>query len=105
MILWFILHARFIISAGSLICLRVSAMRKDGNPFLRLSIRERSSAVEECSTGDRGAAGSSLTGITALWSLSKTHLSQLSTGSTQEDPSLFNRKMLMGRKESNQTKQ
>ena len=31
-----------------------------------------------------------LTGVTALWSLSKTHLSQLSTGSTQEGPSLFN---------------
>ena len=26
-------------------------------------------------TRDRGAAGSSLTGVTALWSLSKTHLS------------------------------
>ena len=38
----------------------------------------------------RGAVGSSLTGITALWSLSKAHLSLLSTGSTQEDPSLFN---------------
>ena len=33
------------------------------------------SAVVECLTQDRGAAGSSLTGITALWSLSKTHLS------------------------------
>ena len=26
-------------------------------------------------TGDQGAAGVSLTGVTALWSLSKTHLS------------------------------
>ena len=34
--------------------------------------------------------GSSLTGVTALWSLSKTHLSKLSTGSTRVDPSLFN---------------
>ena len=33
---------------------------------------------------------SSLAGVTALWSLSKTHLSKLSTGSIQEDPSLFN---------------
>ena len=32
----------------------------------------------------------SLTGVTTLWSLSKTHLSQLSTGSTKEDLSLFN---------------
>ena len=34
--------------------------------------------------------GSSLTGVTVVWSLSKTHLSWLSTSSTQEDPSLFN---------------
>ena len=33
------------------------------------------SAVVECLTRDRGAAGSSLIGVTALWSLSKTHLS------------------------------
>ena len=36
---------------------------------------ERSGSVVECLTRDRGAAGSSLTGITGLWSLSKTHLS------------------------------
>ena len=32
-------------------------------------------SVVECLTRDKGAAGSSLTGVTALWSLSKTHLS------------------------------
>ena len=37
--------------------------------------RERSGSVVECLTRDRWAAGSSLTGVTALWSLSKTHLS------------------------------
>ena len=37
--------------------------------------RERSGSVVECLTRDRGAAGSILTGVTALWSLSKTHLS------------------------------
>ena len=37
--------------------------------------RERSGSVVECFTRDRGVAGSSLTGVTALWSLSKTHLS------------------------------
>ena len=37
--------------------------------------RERSCSVVECLTRDREAAGSSLTGATALWSLSKTHLS------------------------------
>ena len=36
---------------------------------------ERSGVVVECLTQDRGAVGSSLTGVTALWSLSKTHLS------------------------------
>ena len=39
------------------------------------SDRERSGSVVECLTRDRRAAGSSLTGVTALWSLSKTHLS------------------------------
>ena len=38
-------------------------------------MREHSGSVVECLTRDREAAGSSLTGITALWSLSKTHLS------------------------------
>ena len=37
--------------------------------------RERSGSVVECLTRDRRVAGSSLTGVTALWSLSKTHLS------------------------------
>ena len=37
--------------------------------------REHSGSVEECLNRDREAAGSSLTGVTALWSLSKTHLS------------------------------
>ena len=39
------------------------------------STRERSGSVVECLTRDRRAAGSSLTGVTALWSLSMTHLS------------------------------
>ena len=57
---------------------------------IHLIIRERSGSVVECMTDDREAAGSNLTGVTALWSLSKAHLSLLSSGSTQEDPSLFN---------------
>ena len=64
---------------------------------------EHSGSVVECLTRDRGAAGLSLTIVTVLWSLSKTHLSKLSTGSTQEYPSLFNERLLMGRKESKQT--
>ena len=63
---------------------------------------ERSGSVVERLTRDRRAAGSTLTGVTALWSLSMTRLSWLSTGATQEDPSLTER-LLMGRKESNQT--
>ena len=37
--------------------------------------KERSGSVVEWLTRDRGAVGSSLNGVTALWSLSKTHLS------------------------------
>ena len=36
---------------------------------------ERGGSVVECLTGDGTDAGSSLTCFTALWSLSKTHLS------------------------------
>ena len=46
-----------------------------------------------------------LTGVTVLWSLSKTHLCLLSTGSTQEDRPCLTERLLMGRKETNQTKQ
>ena len=48
---------------------RIDGIRK------RCYLRERSGSVVECLTRDRGAAGSSLTVVTALWSLSKTHLS------------------------------
>ena len=37
--------------------------------------RERSGSVVQCLTQNRGARGSSLTGVTALWCLSKTNLS------------------------------
>ena len=42
---------------------------------LKKIVRERSGSVVECLTRDRRVAGSSLTGVTALWSLSKIHLS------------------------------
>ena len=49
------------------------------SPFTTIVIcllcRERSGSVVECLTRDRRAAGMSLTSVTALWSLSKTHLS------------------------------
>ena len=40
-----------------------------------ITFRERSGPVVECLAQDRGVARSSLTRATALWSLSKTHLS------------------------------
>ena len=43
--------------------------------FNRVISRECSGSVVECLTRDQRVAGSSLTGVTALWSLSKTHLS------------------------------
>ena len=52
-----------------------SAMLKGPRGNTKGRDRERSGSVVECLTQDRGAAGSSLTGVTALWSLSKTHLS------------------------------
>ena len=66
-------------------------------------VRERSGSVVECLTQDRGAVGSSLT---ALWSLSKIHLSNSSLVLVQPRktrPCLTER-LLMGRKEPNQTK-
>ena len=61
------------------------------------AVRERSGSVVECLTRDRGArVRASPVSLCMLWSLSKTHLSYLSTGSTQEDPSLFNWKIVYG---------
>ena len=48
---------------------------KEGGYFRLGMVRERSGSVVECLTRDRGAVGLSLTGVTVLWSLSKTHLS------------------------------
>ena len=63
-------------------------------------LRERSGSMVECLARDRGAGGSSLTGVTVLWSLSKTYLVQ----PRKTRPCLTER-LLMGRKESNQTNQ
>ena len=56
---------------------------------LKKRLNLKGSSVVECLTRGRGAVGSSLTGITVV-SLSKTHLSLLRTGSTQEEPSQHN---------------
>ena len=43
--------------------------------YIQCTLWERSGSVVECLTRDRRAGGSSLTDVTVLWSLSKTHLS------------------------------
>ena len=45
------------------------------NELLVTQVWERSGSVVECLARDRGTASSNLTGVTALWSLSNTHLS------------------------------
>ena len=54
----------------------------------------------ECLTLDRGASGSSLT---ALWFLSKTNLSLLVLVQPRKTRPRLTERLLMGRKESNQT--
>ena len=63
---------------------------------------ERSGSVVECLTQDRGAAGSSLFGVTTLWSLSKSHLSpSLVLVQPRKTCPCLSERLLMGRKESN----
>ena len=57
----------------------------------------------ECLTRDRGEVGLSIPGMTVLWSLSKTHPSLVLIQPRKTRPCLTER-LLMGRKESNQTK-
>ena len=71
--------------------------------FTRTDIWERSGSVVECLTGDRRAAGSSLTGVTVLWSLSKTHFPSLVLVKPRKTHPYITERLLMGRKESNQT--
>ena len=58
-----------------LVVMRALPMNDAGALLYITCVRERSSSVVECLTRVRGAAGSSLTGVTALWSLNKTNLS------------------------------
>ena len=62
-------------------------------------------AVVECLTRDLEATGSRLTDITALWSLSNTHLFYLiELVQPRKSRPCLTERLLMGRKESNQTK-
>ena len=57
-------------------CLQVFRMQRVNSGVWKYHVqRERSGSVVECLTQDREAVDWSLTGVTALWSLSKTHLS------------------------------
>ena len=63
--------------------------------------RERSGSMVECLTGDRRARGSSLTGVTALWSR---HIyPSLVLVQPRKTRPYITEKLLMGRKELNQT--
>ena len=66
--------------------------------------RERNGSVVECLTRDRGATGLSLTGVTALWSLSKTYYPSLVLVQPRKTCPCLTVRLLMGRKESYQTK-
>ena len=66
-----------------------------------MSARECSGSVVECMTQDREAAGSSHNGVTALWSLSKTHYTSLILVKPRKTCPCLTERLLMGRKESN----
>ena len=58
------------------LCFKVTETAPDfANSMDNPNCRERSGTVVERLTRDLRAAGSSLTGVTVLWSLSKAHLS------------------------------
>ena len=71
--------------------------KKNGN-----FTRERSGSVVECLTPDRGAVGSSLTGVTFV-SLSKNINPSLVLVQPRKTCPFITERLLMGRKDSNQT--
>ena len=66
--------------------------------------RERSGSVIECLTRDRGAAGSSLTGITVLCPWARHINPSLVLVQPRKTRPFITEILLMGRKESNKTK-
>ena len=66
-------------------------------------IRECSGSVVECLTRDRGAAGSSLTGVTALCPLARHINPSLIMFQPRKTRPYITERLLMGRKGSNQT--
>ena len=70
---------------------------------VHVHIGRRSGSVVECLTRDRGAAGSSLTSVTALWSLSKQIYPSLVLVQPRKTRPCLTERLLMGRKVSKQT--
>ena len=66
-----------------------------------IKCRECSGSVVECLTRDRGAVGSNLTGVTALWDLSKNINPSLVLVQPRKTRPFITERLLMGRKESN----
>ena len=70
-----------------------------------IKYRERSGAVVECLTRDRGTAGSSLAGVTASCSsLSKNINPSLELVQPRKTRRFITERLFMGRKESNKKK-
>ena len=71
--------------------------------FITIKVRERSGSVVECMTRNRGAAGSSLTCVTALCSWARHISPSLVLVQPRKTRPYVTERLLMGSKESNQT--
>ena len=81
-----------------------SALCRVFNNLTLSSQWERSGSVVECLTQDRGAAGSSITDVTALYPWARTFLNpSLVLVQPRKTRPFITERLLMGRKESNQT--
>ena len=74
------------------------------NTYHMQKTRERSGSVVECLTRDRGAAGSSLTGVTVLCPWAKHINPSLVLVQPRKTPPYITERLSMGRKESKQNK-
>ena len=92
-------------SSASNVCISIALIAKVMNPDQTASnqIRERSGSLIECLTRDRVAAGSSLTGITVLCPSARHNNPSLVLVQPRKTHPYVSERLLMGRKESNQT--
>ena len=89
----------YYLSLRSLFCLFLSGLFTQ----VLLYMRERSGSVEECLTWDRWALGSSLTGVTTLCPWARHIYPSLVLAQPRKTCPSITERLLMGRKESNQT--